>query len=80
MSEAKKPHARLDLTGLNCPLPVLHARKFMQKVSAGMVVEIRATDPLSVKDFDAFCRKSNNDLLDHREDAGIFTINIRKGV
>ena len=74
MSETK-----LDVTGLNCPLPILHARKFMQKISVGTVVEIRSSDPASVKDFDAFCRKTNSDLLDHREEEGIFTFNIRKG-
>lgn len=74
MSETK-----LDVTGLNCPLPILHARKFMQKFSAGTVVEIRSSDPASVRDFDAFCRKTNADLLHHREEDGVFTFNIRKG-
>lgn len=70
---------KLDLTGLNCPLPILHTRKFMQKVKAGTVVEIRSSDPASVSDFQAFCRKTNSDLLGHREEEGVFTFNIRKG-
>jgi len=74
MSETK-----LDVTGLNCPLPILHARKLLQGVSAGTVVDIRASDPASVKDFNAFCRKTNSDLLEHTEERGIFTFSIRKG-
>jgi tRNA 2-thiouridine synthesizing protein A len=70
---------KLDVTGLNCPLPILHARKFMQTISAGTMVEIRSSDPASVKDFYAFCRKTKSDLIEHREDGGIFTFNIRKG-
>ncbi len=71
---------KLDVTGLNCPLPILHARRFMQQISAGTIVEIRASDPASVKDFHAFCRKTKSDLLEHREEEGIFTFDIRKGV
>lgn len=79
MPKTKNHEFMLDVTGLNCPLPVLHVRRFMKTISVGSVVEVRATDPASVKDFDAYCRKTNSDLLDHREEAGIYTFNIRKG-
>ncbi len=44
----------LDATGLNCPLPVLRAKKALSGMSAGQVLHIIATDPGAVKDFEAF--------------------------
>jgi tRNA 2-thiouridine synthesizing protein A len=70
---------KLDVTGLNCPLPVLHARKLMQDIPKGTVVQILSSDPASVRDFNAFCKKYNNELLSVEEANGVFTFNIRKG-
>ena len=70
----------LNVKGLNCPLPVLHTRKAMKNLSTGTVVEIHATDPASVRDFDAYCRVSGSDMLSQREEEGVFTFEIRKGL
>jgi len=79
MSKQIVEKRRLDVRGLNCPLPVLHARKAMNGLAVGAVLEVLATDPSAAKDFDAYCRKTNSDLLSQREEDGVFTFEIRKG-
>ena len=59
----------LDVRGLNCPLPILRAKKALGDLSAGQVLKVMATDPGSVKDFQAFCRQTGNELLSHSEGA-----------
>ena len=54
----------LDAKGLNCPLPILKAKKALKDVPDGGTLEILATDPGSVADFQAFCRTTGNELPD----------------
>jgi tRNA 2-thiouridine synthesizing protein A len=68
----------LDTRGLNCPLPVLRARKAMQKLAPGNLIRILATDPGTVKDFKAFCRATGHELLESLEQEGEFRFVIRK--
>jgi tRNA 2-thiouridine synthesizing protein A len=68
----------LDAKGLNCPLPILKARKALKEVPAGGILEILATDPGSVADFEAFCRQTGNELLEHSEDGGTYRFLIKK--
>lgn len=53
----------LDARGLNCPLPILRAKKALTDMQSGQILRITATDPGSVKDFQAFCKQTGNDLL-----------------
>jgi tRNA 2-thiouridine synthesizing protein A len=53
----------LDARGLNCPLPLLRARKSLTDMVAGQVLRIVATDPGSVRDFQAFAKQTNNELV-----------------
>ena len=53
----------LDARGLNCPLPILRAKKSLVDMSAGQVLKIVTTDPGAVKDFQAFSKQTGNDLL-----------------
>lgn len=53
----------LDARGLNCPLPILRAKKALTDMASGQVLRILATDPGSVKDFQAFCKQTGNPLL-----------------
>ena len=76
MSDA--PDRQLDAKGLKCPLPVLRARKAMKDVPAGGVLEVEATDPSSVQDFQAFCETTGHELLSQSQDAGIYRFRIRK--
>ena len=54
----------LDARGLNCPLPILRAKKALKDLGAGQVLRIVATDPGSVKDFEAFAEQTGNELLE----------------
>lgn len=53
----------LDAKGLNCPLPILKAKKTIKSMSSGETLEILSTDPGSVADFEAFCRQTGNELV-----------------
>ncbi len=68
----------LDVKGLACPLPGLRAKKAMRDVAQGGTLEVMATDPGTVKDFEAFCATTKHILVDSRDDAGVFTFLIRK--
>ncbi len=68
----------LDASGLNCPLPILRAKKTLSGMSAGQVLHIIATDPGSVKDFDAFSKQTGNELLSSKEEGGKFHFMIKK--
>jgi len=54
----------LDLKGLKCPLPVMKANKALRNVATGKTLEVIATDPGAVADFEAYCRKTGNKLLE----------------
>ena len=69
----------LDARGLNCPLPILRAKKSIQSLSSGQVLRIVATDPGSVKDFEAFCKQTGNELLETNQQSGEYLFDIRKG-
>jgi len=58
----------LDVKGLKCPLPVLKVQKAMKSLSAGDILEVHSTDPLSVIDIPAFCNESGNTLLTQESD------------
>ena len=68
----------LDASGLNCPLPILRAKKAIGQLSSGQVLRIIATDPGSVKDFDAFCNQTGNELVESGEEGGKFVFLIKK--
>ena len=68
----------LDARGLNCPLPILRAKKALTDMQTGQVLKIVATDPGSIKDFQAFSKQTGNELLEHSQDDGEFTFYMRK--
>ena len=53
----------LDAKGLNCPLPILRTKKALKDLAVGGTLEVLATDPGAVKDFEAFCRTTGNELV-----------------
>ncbi len=57
----------LDARGLNCPLPILRAKKALGEMQSGQILHIIATDPGSVKDFSAFAKQTGNELLSSAE-------------
>jgi tRNA 2-thiouridine synthesizing protein A len=68
----------LDASGLNCPLPILRAKKTLNAMAAGQVLHVIATDPGSVKDFDAFAKQTGNELMESKEEGGKFHFLIKK--
>jgi tRNA 2-thiouridine synthesizing protein A len=68
----------LDARGLNCPLPILRAKKALAEVGSGQVLKILSTDPGSVKDFAAFAKQTGNELLSTAEAGGEFTFFMKK--
>lgn len=56
----------LDARGLTCPLPILKAKKALSDMHSGEILKVLATDPGSVRDFQAFARQTGNDLIDQQ--------------
>ncbi len=69
----------LDTSGLNCPLPVLKAKKALKSMVPGDRITVISTDPGSVKDFEAFCEATGDTLLESTEQDGAYTFLIEKG-
>lgn len=70
---------RLDATGLKCPIPVLKARKAVKSMAGGEILEILATDPGAVADFDAFCATGGHQLIEQSQEDDVFRFLIRIG-
>jgi len=68
----------LDASGLNCPLPILRAKKALGGMESGNVLHIIATDPGSVKDFEAFAKQTGNELMSSSEEGGKFQFLMKK--
>jgi tRNA 2-thiouridine synthesizing protein A len=68
----------LDARGLNCPLPILRAKKALGEIQSGQVLRIISTDPGSVKDFAAFCKQTGNELLSQTDADKEFTFFLKK--
>jgi tRNA 2-thiouridine synthesizing protein A len=69
----------LDFRGLNCPLPILYARKAIRDIAPGALIEALATDPLAPEDFASFCRMGGHTLVECVETDGVFRILILRG-
>lgn len=59
-------HRELDTRGLNCPLPILKAKKSLNEMASGQLLKVVATDAGSVRDFQAFARQTGNDLVEQQ--------------
>jgi len=68
----------LDAKGLNCPLPILKAKKMLKDVPTGEMLRILATDPGSVADFQAFCRTTGNELVEWKQEGGAYSFLIKR--
>lgn len=75
MSEFTK---ELDACGLNCPMPILRAKKALKEMQPSEILRIVATDPGSVKDFEAFARHTGNELLESGTEGENFVFRIKK--
>jgi len=65
-------HKDLDTRGLNCPLPILKAKKALAEMESGQLLKVIATDPGSMRDFQAFARQTGNELVEQTTAADEF--------
>lgn len=68
----------LDTRGLNCPLPILKAKKALASLHSGDVLRVLSTDPGSVRDFQAFARQTGNELVEQTTADGDFVHLLRR--
>jgi tRNA 2-thiouridine synthesizing protein A len=71
-------YKEVDARGLNCPLPILKAKKALADMPSGQVLKVLATDPGSVRDFQAFARQTGNELLEQVSHNSEFTHYLRR--
>jgi TusA-related sulfurtransferase len=71
-------HKELDTRGLNCPLPILKAKKALAEMHSGEVLKVIATDPGSTRDFQAFSKQTGNELLEQHTQGGEFIHYLRR--
>jgi tRNA 2-thiouridine synthesizing protein A len=69
---------QLDWSGLSCPLPIAKTAKEMKDVESGALVEVLATDPGSVPDFNAWAKTTGNELVEQTEEGGTYRFVLRK--
>ena len=68
----------LDTRGLNCPMPILKAKKTLNEMTGGSLLKVLATDPGAVRDFEYFCRHTGHQLMESTEAEGEFRFLIRR--
>lgn len=73
-----QPEITLDVSGLLCPLPVLRARKALERMQAGQVLRVIATDPMSAIDMPHFCNEQGHTLLGQTGDGEALIFRIRR--
>jgi tRNA 2-thiouridine synthesizing protein A len=73
-----KVDRELDARGLNCPLPILRTKKSLNTMDSGQVLKVVATDPGSVRDFQAFSKQTGNHLLLCDDSGAEFIFMLRK--
>lgn len=68
----------IDTSGLNCPLPILKAKKALNEMTSGQVLKVIATDPGAWRDFEAFARQSGNDLVMQEKNDTAFVFALKR--
>jgi len=71
-------HKEVDTRGLNCPLPILKAKKAQADMASGDVLKVVSTDPGSIRDFQAFSKQTGNDLIEQTTVADEFIHLLRR--
>ncbi|MEC0226187.1 MULTISPECIES: sulfurtransferase TusA family protein [Paenibacillus] len=68
----------VDAKGLACPLPIVKAKKGIDSLEAGQIMEVLTTDKGSMKDFQAWVHQTKHELIEAKEDQGVFTFTVKK--
>jgi tRNA 2-thiouridine synthesizing protein A len=69
---------QVDARGLSCPMPIVKTAQAMKSISSGSLLEVLATDPGSVKDFEAWSRTTGNELVERSEDGAVYRFVLRR--
>lgn len=72
-------HITVDAKGLSCPMPIVRAKKAMDGLESGQVMELVTTDKGAINDFQAWARQNNHELLKTEEENGVFRFLVKKG-
>jgi len=78
MPNMTEPDGRLDCAGLYCPIPIVKTKLQLERMKPGQILEVISDDPGSKKDFQAWCGETGNELLNIKEEEGVFIFHIRK--
>jgi tRNA 2-thiouridine synthesizing protein A len=76
--QSMQAHKEIDTRGMNCPLPILKAKKALAEMQTGEILKVVATDPSSTRDFQAFARQTGNELLEQSQDGTEYTHFMRR--
>jgi TusA-related sulfurtransferase len=68
----------IDTSGLNCPLPILKAKKALNDMTAGQLLKVIATDPGASRDFEAFARQTGHELVLQEKTASAFVFGLKR--
>ncbi|RAR49912.1 TusA-related sulfurtransferase [Paraburkholderia unamae] len=71
-------HKEVDARGLNCPLPILRAKKALADMESGQILKVLATDPGSQRDFAAFARQTGNEIVESSQQDKTFVFLMRR--
>jgi TusA-related sulfurtransferase len=78
VDKVDKVDAEVDARGLNCPLPILKAKKALAGMSSGQLLRVIATDPGSLRDFQAFARQTGNELVEQVQQGDVIAHVMRR--
>ncbi|MDO5102036.1 MAG: sulfurtransferase TusA family protein [Lautropia sp.] len=78
MTELPAPDVVVDARNMNCPLPILKAKKALAGMQSGQILRVEATDPGSKQDFAAFATQTGNTLLAQRDEAEVSVFFLRR--
>ncbi|NMM76085.1 hypothetical protein B2J86_16075 [Acidovorax sp. SRB_14] len=71
-------HKEIDTRGLNCPLPILKAKKALADMASGQLLKVLSTDGGSLRDFQAFAKQTGNELVEQQTQGGEFIHVLRR--
>ncbi|SDG59552.1 TusA-related sulfurtransferase [Paraburkholderia phenazinium] len=71
-------HKEVDARGLNCPLPILRAKKALADMESGQILKVLATDPGSQRDFAAFSKQTGNEIVEVSTQDKVFVFLMRR--
>ncbi|MCR9106043.1 MAG: sulfurtransferase TusA family protein [Gammaproteobacteria bacterium] len=75
---ADEKAVEVDATGLDCPMPLLQAKRALNNMESGQCLKVLATDSSSVRDFQVFCDQAGHALLSSGQEAGVYRFLLRK--